>query len=192
MHNHPEWAAKKFSKLNGLSVKKNLKIRQDDPEYMGGKITPSEFAGKYIKSMNLKVTEKEFHAIYTSIFSLNTPLFNFLKKLRKQAKPAMLSNTEKVTIEFLMKKYPALFALFNKNLFFSCKLKSTKPGKQIFLHALKSAKARPEETVFIDDKKENISAAKRLGMHAFRYTTLASLKNNLKKSGLKIQAVNLK
>jgi len=35
--------------------------------------------------MNLNISEKEFHAIYTDIFSLNGSMFNFLKKNKRES-----------------------------------------------------------------------------------------------------------
>ena len=183
VHNNPEWAAKKFSKLNGLSISENMKIMAPHIDYMKGEVSPSEFANKYINLMNLNISEKEFHAIYTDIFSLNGPMFSFLKKIKGRVVLVMLSNTEKVTIKFLMKKYPELFSLFNGNVVFSYEMHLVKPQKEMFFYALKIANTKPENAVFIDDRMKHVKAAKILGINAFRYRTVRSLKNNLKRIG---------
>ena len=106
---HFEWALAKFSKLNGRSLAENMAIMQDDIDYMRGRVSPSEFAEKHLSLMNLHISEEEFHRIYTDVFSLNKGLFNLLKRISTEVTLVMLSNTEKVTIDFLTKKYPELF-----------------------------------------------------------------------------------
>ena len=180
VHHYPERAAKKFSKLNGLSISKNMKIMGDHPDYMRGDITSSEFASKYINLMNLGISEERFHAIYSNIFSLNSPLFNFLKKIKEKVILVMVSNTEEVTINFLKKKYPNLFSLFKRRLIFSYDVHLLKPQREIFLYALKISGTKPNDAIFIDDKIENVKAARSIGINALRYRTVKSLKNNLK------------
>jgi HAD superfamily hydrolase (TIGR01509 family) len=180
VHNHPEWAAEKFSRLNGLDISENMKVMGDHIDYMKGEVTPSEFASKHIKSMKLNISEQEFHAIHSDIFSLNKPLFSFLEKIKGRSVLVMLSNTEKVTIDFLRKKYPELFSLFNGRLVLSYEVHMVKPQKEIFYHALEVANAEAGDAVFIDDRIEYIEAARKLGINAFQYTTLESLRENLK------------
>jgi len=56
VHNHPEWAAKKFSKLNGLPLSKNMEIMSCHTDYMKGEITPTQFYNKIKKQMNLSLS----------------------------------------------------------------------------------------------------------------------------------------
>lgn len=182
---HPERALEKFSKLNGRSLVGNTAVMQDDIDYMRGRISPSEFAEKHLGLMNLPISEEEFHRIYTDIFSLNEGLFDFLKRISAEVNLVMLSNTEKVTIDFLTRKYPELFSLFN-HLVFSFEVHMVKPEKEIFIFALRAAVCKPENAVYIDDKKEYVEAAQDLGINAFRFTTLESIKKDLGSLGLVI------
>ena len=49
--------------------------------------------------------------------------------------------------------------------FLSYELGMIKPDAKIYQHVLKQLKAAPQETLFIDDLEENISAAQALGMN---------------------------
>lgn len=178
-------AAKKFSKFNNLSPEDNLRILRDYNEYMLGDVTTKEFVSKEIKSMNLKITEDKFLDIYLDRFSLNEEMFSLLKKLKGNLNLIMLSNTEDITINFLMKKYPNLYSIFDK-LIFSYNVHMVKPNKDMFLHTLKVAKVKPENCIFVDDKVENVEAAKRLGINSFQYTTVKGLKENLVKYRFKV------
>ena len=56
-----------------------------------------------------------------------------------------------------------------------------KPESDIFNHLLKEMDIRPFETLFIDDKPENIETAIRLNMNAIQYITKDKLFENLLK-----------
>ena len=53
--------------------------------------------------------------------------------------------------------------------FFSGVLRMVKPHADIFLHLLGECGLAPEETLFIDDNRENIEAAAALGMHTYLF-----------------------
>jgi putative hydrolase of the HAD superfamily len=55
---------------------------------------------------------------------------------------------------------------------FSCDLRISKPAPGMYMHALDGLKVAPEETLFLDDRAENIRAALALGMHGVQFTTL--------------------
>ena len=52
---------------------------------------------------------------------------------------------------------------------FSSSVGLVKPEREIYEYCLTRLSLEPEETLFIDDKKENIDAACRLGMNAFLF-----------------------
>lgn len=184
--NHPERAAKRFCRFNGLSLQENLEIRAENIEYMRSNMTPSEFARYHIKNKSLTLNEGEFHAIYADVFSLHTQVYRIMRKLQKQVSLVMLSNTEHVTIEFLKRKFPQLFRLFGSRLALSYELGSVKPEPEIYRVALTMGGAQPEEAVFIDDKKEYVVAACEMGIHGFQYRGMTALKRDLRSVHLRV------
>lgn len=52
-------------------------------------------------------------------------------------------------------------------IFLSCDLHLSKPDTKIFLKVLKKTTIKPEETLFIDDSKENCKAAESVGISPF-------------------------
>jgi epoxide hydrolase-like predicted phosphatase len=54
---------------------------------------------------------------------------------------------------------------------FSCAEGARKPEQRIYKIALDRLQAVPRETVFIDDKEENIAAAVELGIHGILFTS---------------------
>jgi putative hydrolase of the HAD superfamily len=53
----------------------------------------------------------------------------------------------------------------------SCDLKLFKPQAEIYLHSVRGLGVAPEETLFIDDKQENVDGARAVGMKAELFTT---------------------
>lgn len=56
-----------------------------------------------------------------------------------------------------------------EDMVFSGPIKMAKPDKEIYMYAMEKFKTKPEECLFLDDKQENVSAARLIGMNAFVY-----------------------
>ncbi len=69
-------------------------------------------------------------------------------------------------------------------LVWSYQLHMAKPDPAIYRYALERLGARPAETLFLDDKPENVAAAAALGMKGLVFSTVAKLRSNLIDSGL--------
>ena len=69
-------------------------------------------------------------------------------------------------------------------LVWSYQLRVAKPDPAIYRYALERLGTRPEETLFIDDKAENLDTALALGMRGLVFSTVEDLRDNLKDSGL--------
>lgn len=184
--NHPERAARRFCRFNKLSAEENLETRAENVDYMKGTINPSEFARSHIKKYGLALSEEEFHEVYVDIFDLNTQVYRIMRKLRRQVSLVMLSNTELVTTDFLKKKFPQLFELFGNRLALSYELGVIKPAPEIYRAALTMGSAQAEEAVFIDDKKEYVDAACRLGIRGLQYNGVTKLKADLRSFCLRV------
>lgn len=82
---------------------------------------------------------------------------------------------------FLMEKKPQVLE-FTKMMdggIFSCNVQSIKPEQEIFLHLIHKYSLIPEECVFIDDRKENVEAALRLGFHTIHFSSYQQTREEL-------------
>ncbi len=68
--------------------------------------------------------------------------------------------------------------------FLSCELGTYKPKPAIYHTVLKKLRLRPGEAVFIDDRRVNVAAARKLGIHAIEYTNLRDVKGKLRLVGV--------
>jgi putative hydrolase of the HAD superfamily len=69
-------------------------------------------------------------------------------------------------------------------LVWSYQLRVAKPDPAIYLYALERLGTRPAETLFLDDRQENVDAANALGMKGLIFSTVEQLRLDLVDSGL--------
>ena len=114
----------------------------------------------------IKLYYKNHHRMFRKIFKNSVDILNKLKNEKYEC--YVLSNWSWETFRGMDKKYPFL----NKfdDLIISGREKLVKPDTQIYKLAINRFNLIPEETVFIDDKKENIEAANKLGFLTIHLT----------------------
>jgi putative hydrolase of the HAD superfamily len=69
-------------------------------------------------------------------------------------------------------------------LVWSYQLRVAKPDAAIYRYALERLGTRPEETLFVDDKAENVETAVAMGMKGLVFSTVEKLRADLIDSGL--------
>ena len=97
-------------------------------------------------------------------------------------KTAILSNMGDAVLESVLRA----FAWINRFdlCVWSYQLGIAKPDPAIYLYTLDKLGTHPEETLFIDDKRENVWAARALGIQAIEYVSVDQLRRELIASGL--------
>lgn len=123
------------------------------------------------KKFNLRIGYSDFYYLYCDIFWENTQMKNFLenKLLDSEYKLFMLSNVDASHINFIDNNFPYIKHIKKRVL--SYKVKAVKPEKKIYRHILEKYNLVPEETVFVDDLKANILAARSHGINTIHYTS---------------------
>jgi putative hydrolase of the HAD superfamily len=80
---------------------------------------------------------------------------------------AMLSNAP-TTLARAVETLPWMPTMRRR--FFSCDLRLTKPSAEIYRQVVSTLQADPDEIIFIDDRTENIDAARAIGMRAILFS----------------------
>ena len=133
-------------------------IKQDKGRLI--KEAEDELILKYPKyTKEIKMYYKNHRKMFRGIFYKSIETLKGLKN--KKYECYVLSNWSWETFDNMDTEYPFL-KLFD-GLIISGKEKMVKPDKEIYLLAIKKFKLNPNQTVFIDDKIENINTAKNLG-----------------------------
>ena len=111
-----------------------------------------------------------------NIYSENKEVFYLASSLKtKGYKIGFLSNTEIPAMNFFKKQNYDMFDVT----VFSCLEGARKPEKRIYQIALKRLNARPKEAIFIDDKKEYICGAEKIGINSILFKNQNQLKEEL-------------
>jgi putative hydrolase of the HAD superfamily len=148
-----------------------IKSKKLDITLATGKINHIEFYSILKKKFNLKISYEDLLSIYNDVFWENTDMKKFLSRISdsKRFKLFMLSNTDSAHIKYINEKFTYIDTIKKRILSYNVKL--MKPDKRIYEYVIKKYKLRPEKTLYIDDLKENVLAAKSKGMKSIQYTT---------------------
>ena len=142
-------------------------LEQLNYQYEIGKIDELEFMcgiQKHIAKCDILAIREAWNAIL-----LDFPLYRleFLQLLSGKFRLFLLSNTDQTHIDKFEHKVGQSFArdFYNcfEKVYFSFDIRLRKPDENAFKFVINNHNLIPKKTLFIDDKKENINAAKKLG-----------------------------
>jgi putative hydrolase of the HAD superfamily len=147
-----------------------------------GEITPQDFHTRVIQKLEARIDYDTFFSIYNDVFSLVPPVLQIMKRLKRNYRLVLLSNTDTMRYSFIKKKYPEILIFDEYVLSFEAGF--MKPHPQIYKEALKKAGFPARECVFIDDREENIQTAAKLGINGIHIGPQTDLEAALKEKGL--------
>lgn len=100
----------------------------------------------------------------------------------KPIKLVVLSNWNQESFALIRQKFAALFDLIgDENIVVSGQVGMMKPYEGIYEHTLQRFGASPGQCIFIDDTKENVEAARSLGITSILHKDWAKTESQLKK-----------
>src|SRR5579885_1973241 len=139
---------------------------------VGDRIERGEMSGEQIyelfqKELGYKGTFAQFRLLWCDHFSLDRGSYAILKKTAAAVPTYLLSNTNALHIDFIKERYE--FPSLVRGAILSHEVGLRKPDPAIYRKALALSGTEPEETVFVDDLKPNVDAAKKLGIRAIRF-----------------------
>lgn len=148
-----------------------IKSNKLDLKLAASKITHREVYNILKKEFHIKTSFTDFIRIHNDVFWENENMKEFLPRISndKRFELFILSNTDSEHIKFLNKNFPYINVIKRRVLSF--KVQMLKPDRRIFQHTIKKYNLNPEETLFIDDLKENVISAEKLGFSTIHYKT---------------------
>jgi len=158
----------KIEEQIGHSFKSGLFFRLEE-----GTITPEEFRDEIRQMTNKQVMDDEIDYAWNSFLQDISPSkLELLLKLRKHYRVFMLSNTNKIHFDYMVSHhFNAKAGLSIDDYFEKCylsyELHLSKPGKAIFEAVIDDSGVLPQESLFLDDNRQNIESAQSLGFHTY-------------------------
>ena len=158
-------------KFNVNHFRDYIRNTEIDVKLATSKINHIEFYNILKKKFNLKISYHDLIYIHSNIFWENKSMKKYLSKICKikGIKLFMLSNTDSAHMKFINENFPYLDVIKKRVL--SYKVNMLKPDKRIFNYLLNEYKIKSQETLFIDDLKDNVIAAESVGINSIQYTT---------------------
>lgn len=148
-----------------------------------GRISSRTFYHRMRREIGFRGGYQTFAQTWNDMFAARPRVEALVKKLQRRYRIVVLSDTNPLHYRYIRKNFPSLRAI--RAWVLSFKVGCLKPHARMFAQAQARAKAAAQETVFVDDKRMNVRAARRLGFRAARVHSLASLKRALRREGVR-------
>ncbi|HAZ07859.1 MAG TPA: hypothetical protein DCZ01_04885 [Elusimicrobia bacterium] len=143
-----------------------------------GEVPGPRLYGMFQEELGYKGSYAQFRILWCDHFTLDRGSNAILKRTAARVPTYLLSNTNILHIDFIRERYA--FPRLVRGSILSHELGLRKPDPAIYRAALRLSGTKPEETVFIDDLKPNVEAARALGMIAIRFRGAADLRRRLR------------
>jgi putative hydrolase of the HAD superfamily len=175
-------------RITGLPVEQFERLYWNDRHaYDEGKLSGIAFWQKLLREAHLEVdqaTVEELNLLDARMWTTQNPAMVAWQIRLKQhgLLTAILSNMGDSVLASVEREF-AWIKGFDV-LVWSYQLHMAKPDPAIYLHTLQELGTRPDETLFIDDKRVNVDAAIALGMKAIEFSTIDRLRSDLIAAGL--------
>jgi len=143
-----------------------------------GEMSPAELREHLNARFNLDLSETEWAEIWgLGILGSMDGMESLLRGLRGIFTLAVLSNTMPWHWDEALQRLPVL-EIFDYY-FLSFELGCRKPDPRIYEIALETLELKPDQVVFVDDRRENVDTAEQLGFRALLFTDTETLTHDL-------------
>ncbi|KPL00227.1 MAG: hypothetical protein AMJ91_05035 [candidate division Zixibacteria bacterium SM23_73_3] len=150
-----------------------------------GKISENEYWDHFLKASKVKVDREELKDRVRSELRPIEKNVEILPLLKSQYKLTVLSNHSREWSEFMREEFD-FFNYFDQ-IIISCDVGLRKPDPRIYQLTVKRLESKPEECLFIDDKKRNTEGAESCGINSIVFEDRIKLLENLPSFGVKIK-----
>ena len=139
-----------------------------------GILTPELFRAKLKKFLGIDITDQQLDDAWNSLlYDIPAERIEIIEQVKKNYQIILLSNSNEIHYDLYVRDLQLRFGyrefdeLFHKA-YFSFDLHLLKPNPDVYEFVINQHGFVPEQTLFIDDKEENIEAAKKLGLKTYQ------------------------
>ena len=143
-----------------------------------GEIHTEAFLDIMLERVNHKLTGKQFCKLFSDVFTLNQQVIALLPSLKKNYQLVLLSNTSVMHRKYGWGGYEFL-KNFSK-LILSYEVGACKPEKKIYQAVEEFTQVPSEKHLYIDDVKEYVNSAKKIGWDGILFKDYEELIKELK------------
>lgn len=143
-------------------------LEKEQYGYESGQFHCDDFYVRAQKQLSFLSSADEFKSAWTAIFTPILPMWELAEKLAAEDHRLILfSNTNRLHADYFLAEY-AIFSHFHGH-HFSHEVLAMKPEAAFYQSAVEKYQLVPEETIYFDDRLENIEAGREFGFHSYQY-----------------------
>lgn len=131
-----------------------------------GKISPQAFMQALQEKFFPHASPKEIQTAWNAMLLGPLPNTSLLPLFAEKFSMALLSNTNALHWEIVRPQIDPFAGYFQK-IFASHQIHLRKPNPEAFLHVINTLGWDPKETLFVDDSRQHVEGARKVGLHAF-------------------------
>jgi HAD superfamily hydrolase (TIGR01509 family) len=173
-----------ISSRYGIPPETTLNVLDGDigTKYREGQIGRDQFWKLVLENLPLKESEDDLEKEWIGDYDLIPGTKEIIEKLRSEYKVMYLSDNVKERVDNLDARF-GFVSWFDGGIF-SHEVGVRKPNPKIYEFALQKGEAKPEETIFIDDKPKMIEPATMIGITGIVFESPEKLKKELIRIGV--------
>jgi putative hydrolase of the HAD superfamily len=182
--------ARRLAEITGKSADEILNFVFRGPlqvEYESGRISTSQFAAQFNRHFQSEIACAEIAHAASDIFWPNWGMIPLVAGLYASGMPiGILSNTCSAHWDYVSRgRYRFLTEFFQKRVL-SFEAGCMKPDRRIYELAAKLTGIAPQRIIFLDDRVENVDAARVFGFQAHLFRSPVETAKILRQSGCKM------
>jgi len=170
-----EYLAKRFNRnqkeIYEIFYKKYFNLAAE------AKITQTEAWRRAIEETNLPLTVEEVKKIHYHFFELNLPIIEFVKEINDKVNVLLLTKNTLEQIDAAEEKLR--FKQYFPNMMNTWELRLSKASKETISYVLEKFGVYPSEVIYIDDQKENLTAAAEMGVNTILFENFLEVKKKV-------------
>jgi glucose-1-phosphatase len=189
----PELTMKEFGKLGARKLDAehmNEFVTNIIRKFEKGILTPESFRRRASEFLGIKVSDQEFDDAWNALlYDIPQKRIKAIEDAKKHYQIFLLSNSNEIHYDLYVRDLQLRFGyhefdeLFDKS-YFSFDMHLAKPDSLVYEFILNQHDLDPSKTLFIDDNKENIIPAQKLGMCTYHLEKPEKLRNLFGDDGL--------
>lgn len=172
----PQAVVDEFSRLtqaDGKEVRDLIVQSNHLYDYETGKLSNQEFADAVNELFNTNVSYEDFENAWNlMIKGISEQRLLLLENLMKTHRVLILSNTNKMHEDYFDEMVTGLTGKLMKDFahtaYYSHLIGYRKPESAIYEYVIDQQGLNPQKTLFLDDRSDNIAAAKEVGLQAIQ------------------------
>ncbi len=146
-----------------------------------GSLSPEDFVKQLKEQLGDNIEDKDIKEAWNGmIVGIKKEKIDFLRDLKSDYRLYLLSNTnvfhEEVYSKMLKDNFGLVIAELFEKYYYSHLIGMAKPDPEIFSYVLQDSSLDPGETLFVDDNKDNIISAEKLGLRCLHFQENGDLK----------------